>query len=166
MRQHKRMVALTLLLIALTGLLVFAAASPGSDQDPLITLSYIEKRILALQSELNTRFEAIEKQLLNGVSSTGGTQAIYEAYSFPGGTQVLLGKGTEFILRRGSALVIDPSGNALPDLTEGIDLSEGTQVPANHILLSPRDDGRGIIATTAITVMIKGKYQILQPAKE
>lgn len=171
MKIHRRIVLVLLVLLVPIGLIAFAAATPGSDQDPLVTFSYVEKRIVALQVELRTEIEALKKSLTASTSqppvSDGSTAvATYESTTLPAGAQLLLGKGTELVLRRGEALVLDPTGNALPDLTEGIDLAAGTTVPKNHLLLCPKEDGRGIQATSTITVMIKGNYQILQPPKE
>ena len=36
----------------------------------------------------------------------------------------------------------------------------GQTVGANHLILVPREDGRGIYAITDITVMVKGIYTI------
>ncbi len=168
------------------------AATPGSDQDPLVTMSYVEKRWQTLQQTLVTEVDALKKSLAsleqkvaslntaiantnnaNGQSNTlpptnsvPVTPSIFEANTFEQGTQILLGKGSELIVRRGDSVVIDPTGNALPDLTDGLDLPQGAPVPLNHLLLCPKEDGRGILAMGTITVMIKGKYQILPAIKE
>ncbi len=72
--------------------------------------------------------------------------------------QVLEGKASaEFILRRGQAEVVDTSGDGIPDLTAGVDIFAGDRVPQNHLLLIPREDGRGIKALSGgVWVMYRG----------
>jgi len=72
--------------------------------------------------------------------------------------QVLEGKASsEFILRRGRAEVVDTSGNGIPDLTAGADIFAGGRVPQNHLLVIPREDGRGIKALSGgVWVMYRG----------
>lgn len=71
--------------------------------------------------------------------------------------QVLEGKASsELILRRGRAVVVDASGNGIPDLTAGVDIFAGNSVPQNHLLVIPREDGRGIKAQTSAWVMYRG----------
>ena len=75
--------------------------------------------------------------------------------------QTLIGySGTEIILRGGQATVIDSELGGLCDVTQGVDLGGGSAVPANHLLLVPRDDGRGIKATSDAIVMVRGEFTI------
>jgi len=41
-----------------------------------------------------------------------------------------------------------------------MDLMTGSQVVTNHLLLVPRNDGRGITAVTDIWVMVRGTYTV------
>ncbi len=73
----------------------------------------------------------------------------------------LIGKsGTQVILRSGEATAIDNGQNGVSDLTTGTDLRTGNKVGQNHLLLIPREDGRGIAATTEVWVMVMGSYTI------
>lgn len=74
--------------------------------------------------------------------------------------QKLLGN-CEIILRSGSAEAVCPGANGISDLTEGADLADKTVLSANHLLLVPRDDGRGLIVTSAEAyIMVRGTYRI------
>ncbi len=76
---------------------------------------------------------------------------------------VLEGKeGTEMILRAGSATAIASKDGGVTDLTAGADLKEGTKITKNHLLIIPRDDGRGIRCTGLCYVMVKGDYELKQ----
>jgi len=76
--------------------------------------------------------------------------------------QVLEGKASsEFILRRGRAEVVDTSGNGIPDLTVGADIFAGDRVPQNHLLVIPREDGRGLKALSGgVWVMYRGVAEV------
>lgn len=76
------------------------------------------------------------------------------------GQRLICGAGTEIILRGGSGAVIDSELGGLCDVTQGKDLRMGEAAPANHLLLVPRDDGRGIQALTAVILMVRGNYTL------
>lgn len=110
----------------------FAASSalPGTEEDPLVSKSYVDAR---------TKLQVVD---------------------LPQGKSLIGFAGTEIILRSGTATVIDSSLGGLCDVTGGIDLRKGWEVPANHLLIIPRDDGRGVKATVNAILMVRGKYEI------
>ena len=109
-------------------------AAPGDSNDPIITLSYVE--------------DVVKKELsFQVVNMNKGDVLIGEA-------------GTEIILRMGTAEVIATQKGGLADLTSGTDLANGTNMPANHHLVIPVDDGRGIKAKDKVIVMVKGDFEL------
>jgi hypothetical protein len=64
-------------------------------------------------------------------------------------------------LRSGEATAIDNGYNGVANLTAGMDMMTGNNIELNHLLLVPRADGRGILATTEAWVMVRGSYSIL-----
>ncbi len=48
----------------------------------------------------------------------------------------------------------------MADLTDGSNLNGGSSVTKNHLLLVPREDGRGIACATDCYVMVKGSYTV------
>lgn len=115
------------LALALWGITAFADnADPGGSGDPLVTQSYVDQYVQ------------------------------WEVADLKAG-QVLKGKaGTELIVRRGQAVVVDSSGNGIPDVTAGADITANNIVPLNHLLIIPREDGRGIQVTDFAVVMYRG----------
>ena len=103
---------------------------PGSEQDPLVTRTYVEERLKLNVVELDA------------------------------GRRLVAGAGTELILRSGNATVVDSESGGLSDATDGVDLRKGTQVPRNHLLIAPRDDGRGLTAASQVIVLVRGDYRI------
>jgi hypothetical protein len=80
--------------------------------------------------------------------------------------QTIVGS-SEFILRSGSAISTCPGINGITDITDGVDLTDGMEIPWNHLLLVPRDDGRGITVTSVEAyVMARGQYTVIDAPAE
>ena len=144
-------------------------ALPGSEEDPLVTASWVEARLntfsQTLRQNLQGRLEVPEDS--SGFEQPVPGQAVpaapvYEVVVLQPGTQLLTGSGTELILRSGKASVIAASGGGIADLTSGKDLGNGEVVPRDHLLLSPKDDGRGVLTETEAILMIRGKFTAVQ----
>ncbi|MDR1247005.1 MAG: hypothetical protein LBK57_08270 [Clostridiales Family XIII bacterium] len=112
-----------------------ADGAPGSESDPVVTKSYVDKQL----------------------SEAGG---VFVPLEVSAGKRLIGGAGTEIILRSGEASAIGSESNGISDLTEGLDLQTGAAVSRDHLLLVPRDDGRGLSATTDVWLMIRGPYTI------
>jgi len=143
-------VLLFLLILTVTAVCsVFA--EPGDEDDPVISLSYIQNKVIP---ELK---EYIDSKI-SSFSASGGTS--FEVVEVGAGKTVICEKSAELILRMGSASVIATEKGGLADTTSGFDLGNGEAMPANHLLIVPVNDGRGIKAETDIIVMIKGGFSI------
>lgn len=124
-------------------------SEPGSQDDPLVTMSYVEKRIEQLKYYIDEKFgqpNSSEKEL--------------EVVEVREGQSIIGKAGTEIILRGGKAQVIAGELGGLCDMTTGVDLKMWKNVTANHLLLVPRDDGRGVYATEDAIFIVRGKYTI------
>lgn len=109
-------------------------ALPGSEGDPVVTKSYVDTRL-----EQGLSFLVVD---------------------VPQGKSVIAGAGAEMILRTGVAKVIDSQSGGLCDVTAGADLRKGQTAPPNHLLIVPRDDGRGLYADTALIILVRGPYSV------
>ena len=120
----------------------YAAGTAGSEDDPVVTKSYVDAKIAEISN-----------------SGAGSESAeVFMAVCIPKGSSVIGGEGTEMILRSGTAKAIDNGVDGVSDLTGASDLKSGQAVKKNHLLMVPRADGRGIYAVTELWVMIKGEY--------
>lgn len=124
--------------------------APGTAGDPVVTKSYVDAQIAALEAKLDDTLDTV------GTTSN----AKFEVVKVDSGKSVIAGASTEIILRSGAATAIASSSGGVADLTGGSDLKTGNSVPKNHLLLVPADDGRGIKCTSMSYVMIKGDYSI------
>lgn len=119
--------------------------TPGSAQDPVVTKSYVDARLTELENKL---------------AGSQGTSNTYVPLQILQGKTLLGGVGTEIIFRSGEAVAIDNGLNGISDITSGSDLRTGQPLVLNHLIVIPKEDGRGITATTDIWILIKGKYTI------
>ncbi|MGE5484561.1 MAG: hypothetical protein ACM3X4_06060 [Ignavibacteriales bacterium] len=103
---------------------------PGSQEDPLISKSYFD-RFVSLQ-----------------------------VVTVPAGKTLTCEAGTEIVLRAGKATAVGSDLGGLSDVTAGKDIQTGQAVTANHLLIVPRSDGRGLRASTEIVVMVRGAYAV------
>lgn len=136
----KKIITLVLALLLLAGITVTytVMANPGSDTDPIISFSYLKEI-----------FKPEVKQELT-----------FQVVSVKKGEKLEGKAGTELILRMGEAEIFATASGGLADITSGYDLPSGTAMPSNHLLIVPKDDGRGIKAANDCLVMVKGDYVI------
>ena len=149
-------------LLLLSHLYTPAIAQPGSSNDPLVTQSYVDRRIAELQAQIN----ALQAQI--GAGAPGGNVVIppapgqvvpFTPLLVPRGSTLVAEAGVEIILRSGTAYVV-AGPNGLVDVTAGRDIANGQRVSPNHLLLVPATDGRGLRFTTDAWLMIKGGFVV------
>ena len=132
--------------LVVTAAVAVVAADPGTQTDPLISKSYVES---VLKPEI---YDYVDEKASQG----------FVVVNVPKGKTVIGGAGAEMILRMGQGEIIGSARGGLADVTAGVDLANGMAVPANHMLIVPLEDGRGlyISPTTDAILMIKGSYKI------
>ena len=133
--------ALAVLILVLT-----VSVAMGTD-DPLITESYLNEVF----------FKTVKEYIAENASGTGSS---FSVLNIKKGQKFIGGAGCEFILRQGKAEIFATELGGLSDVTAGFDLTTGAAVPANHLLIIPRDDGRGFTALNEVIIMVKGKYSV------
>jgi hypothetical protein len=131
----------------------FAAGDPvlpGSEGDPLVSRSYVQSYV---QSHVNSYVDSY-------VDASIDAKMKMVVVEVPAGAKLIGAAGTEIIVRSGTATAIDSQNGGLSDVTAGVDLRKGDVAPTNHLLIVPRDDGRGIAAVTSLFVMVRGAYTL------
>lgn len=159
------------LILCLSGAVLSIAAEPGSNDDPLISLSYFENKITKLKEEiteslsknLNEKFDKSEEEFKNSleeIKKNGiSTPTTFEVVNVKENETLICDAGTEIIVRSGKFTALGSVGGGLSDVTSGKDLATDEVITNNHLLIVPRTDGRGIKASMAGAVMIKGNYE-------
>ena len=184
MKQKKwplRLLSGGLVTAALVGVAV-AAGQQGSQSDPLVTLSYlqqqalpqvledVDEKVAARQSELEDKLSAVAdgyaaevEAALSGSAGTGsGSQtggAVYQVVELSAGQTLTGSAACELLLRSGTATCVSDSSPGLVDMTDGATLANGGALKANHLYLATIE-GRGVRASTAVTIMVRGEYAV------
>lgn len=145
----------------------YAVDGSGDVNDPLVTQSYVDSQISQLKTYidgqigvLTTSINSVKSDLANVQKQTPTTA--FDIVSLKNGQQLICDSGAELILRAGYAKAVGSVDGGLADTTSGADIADGKDVPRNHLLIIPRDDGRGLKATAPnnTIVMVKGSYKI------
>lgn len=173
----------------IAGLLIIACIIPAAhaftDDDPLITLSYLEDVVIpALKEELldfigeNKAQEAEEEKQEEVVEKQEevpeeesepqiSSEAIgtYKLLELSKGEYIMAESICEFIVRPGSKVVaVSPfEGQGIADITNGIEVLADEQISINAYCLIPRGgDGRGMkVVSDKAYIMIRGEYTIV-----
>jgi hypothetical protein len=156
-----------------------ASSDPGSVSDPLVTKSYVDKlngdllkEVKAMMGQTGTTgstqptnmteiYKYIDNKLAviaaNGVSVSKG----YVVVTVDAGKKIIGGDSTQFIVRSGQAKVIaNSAGDGLADVTGGKDVKGEEIVEANHLLIVPKADGRGLSISKKSYIMVQGNYTL------
>lgn len=175
--------AITLGAAVLAGLCLLAgialAAGEGSQNDPLITLSYlnqtatdnildqVDERAVQHQKELKEALElAIQDyadqmdEALDSLKSGAETAANYTVVTLKKNQQLKMEIGCEVMLRVGTASCVSPNSPGLIDTTAGSTLDNGGALVTNHLYMATIA-GRAVKATAATTkVLVRGSYTV------
>ena len=134
------------------------AADPGSADDPLISLSYLNDVIMP---QIVSYVDTSVANAGNGSSIYDNTaNGTYDIVNVWNGQTIIGDQSCHMILRMGSATIVSSQKGGVADVTSGTDLSHGSFVPANHLLIVPVGDGRGMKMHTDGIIMISGKFTV------
>lgn len=141
-----------------------AFSEPGSSSDPLATAGYVDGKIEQVKYYINEK--------LAGVNVNSNEESSWKVVEVPAKGSLICKDGTEIILRSGKGEAISrisityengketATDNGLTDVTDGRDLKMGDNVPLDHLLIIPRDDGRGVYCVSHSYFLVKGNYEI------
>lgn len=144
----KTLIAALAVLTVIGGTIVLA--EPGDTDDPVVTKSYIVNVVVP-------QLKAYVEERLGNSSSDSYSDTFSVVNVSPGQT-VLFDAGAQFVLRKGNGVIIGAELGGIADTTAGYDLPNGSEMPSNHMLIVPRNDGRGFKASNEVIIMVKGGY--------
>jgi len=175
----KRRVIICIVVLAavtlISGVSILAFASPGTETDPFVTLSYLTgifkpqvmTDVAKIEQDLTQKFEdrisELERQFQSSQSGSGPA-AVKDSERF---TVVTLRRnqsltcsvGTEIMLRIGTANGFG-TAPALVNYTTGDTLAAGSALTTNHMYLVTIE-GNGIRSTAdSVRVLVRGDYRI------
>ncbi len=148
-----------------------AVLAAGDENDPLVTLSYLEQTAIpqvververstadkqrALEKALEEQIEQYRQQTVQG----GGAQAGYVLVDLADGQVLHMEVGCEALLRVGGLQVSAADSPALIDLSSGGAVEPGAWLEKNHLYLSTIQ-GRSLVASGAVKVLVRGSYTV------
>ena len=153
------------------------SANPGGEEDPLASTSYVDMRIDEVIQMMNViqlinaqsggpqvNTESVVNEILADIANffgTGGDMTSFTPVHVNAGQTILGGEGVEIIRRSGGATAHVPGQDGLVNASAGLDLDHGHPIQANHLIIIPREDGRGIRATQDSWFIIRGDFTIV-----
>ncbi|WDV45264.1 hypothetical protein PV797_17305 [Clostridiaceae bacterium M8S5] len=174
----KKRMYLIILPIGIMILSSIAFGQPGSQDDPLVTLKYVQKRIDQVKFYVDEKTNGItskgeenakliqdltneNKQLKEKISKlqVSGASTL-DVVELKNGQTLVCKSGCEIILRGGSAKAVASQNGGLADITAGLDIQMNQDIPYNHMLIVPRSDSRGVVADKYAILMVRGSYEI------
>lgn len=167
----KIMIAVAVLVVVavVSSLTTLAVTNYGSQDDPLVTLSYLNETVTpAIQNRINEildeRLDELARELgeAGGFPGDGGSQnSGFVVLTLNAGQTVTCGVGTEIMLRIGSASSAGPELPRLIDETGGVSVNDaGTALTVNHMYMVTIK-GNGVKATSDYTkILIRGEYTV------
>jgi hypothetical protein len=120
-------------------------------------INSLKAAIVQKNEEIAKLNEEITKLKEGGGAASG---AKFEVVKLAKGKTMLTGEGTEFIARSGKSTAIFGANGGLTDVTSAKDLKTGDAILSNHMLISSRNDGRGVKAVQDSYYIVKGAYTI------
>lgn len=158
MRPAAMLCALALTVGGVTAL----AAVQGSQEDPLLTLSYLQSVLRpqleqevdaavaanekALTEKLDAAIAGYEKQVDEALAASSG--AAFQTKNLSRGEELKPGAGRELLVVSGSLTALDK----LTDTTAGKSVGAGESLEAGHLYVTVSDKS-GCMATTSASVM-------------
>ncbi|QYR22094.1 hypothetical protein KZ483_03460 [Paenibacillus sp. sptzw28] len=134
-----------------------STATPGSVDDPVVTKSYVDQKIAALNGNPDNTGSTDN-------NNTGKTAI--NIVDVPPGQTLIAKDGAQAVVRAGRAVAYSADSNGIADVTDGTDIQNGSRVPNNHLILFPRG-GRGLMPEAGqkngLTVMVMGAYEVKVP---
>ena len=177
LKKKSTVIALAILTGILVSVFALFSVSAYSDNDPLVTLSYIKEILFpAFKAEIiseisgTTNDGAFEEEFMGESNAAvytdnqSAADATYTLIELDYGQTVTADSICEFIVRPGSKVnAVSPfPAQGIADITNGVEVLNGEQISINAYCLIPRgSDGRGMtVVSEKAYIMIRGDYTI------
>ena len=175
MNRKRRMIVLACALSMAVVCAGAAWAASGGQDDPLITVSYLEQSALpsvvaqveekaaVRQEELKTQLESQitqYRQDLEGLDGSGSGSASYTLVTLSSGQTMYLNVGCEVLLRIGSVTVNAADSPALIDVSAGGTIGSGSSLETNHLYMATIADRTLTATTSTVKLLVRGSYSV------
>ena len=157
-----------------SGVTIMAMATPGTQEDPFVTLNYLNNsfrpQLMAeirnveqeMSRAIDTKIAVLETQMSAGqgnAAQSPGSADRFSVVTLNRGQSLRCSAGTEIMLRIGSASGFG-AAPAIINYTTGAALSDGAALEENNMYLVTIE-GNGIIANAdTVRVLVRGMYTV------
>ena len=169
-------VAVILSIAFISGITLLAATNFGSQNDPLVTLSYLNNilkpQILeavdtaiadaktSLAEQFDERIESFKAEMAEILENAEGANVeVFRVVNFSNGQTLTCAAGTEVMLREGTAETAGGAA-AFTDTMGGAALDSGDELVSNHIYMATGDGSQIKPTADSVKIMIRGNYSI------
>ena len=165
MKNLKKSVLIFVLIVTILTFGVSADEAYSTKNDPLVSLSYVND-VLGPQIMAQV-LEKIESQYVKISDINDMMSGELTLVTLSKG-DTLMSKGVcEIVLLSGNATTLITAssnieaGQGLIDVTDGTVVTNGALIKANHKIIIPKADGRGLIVTgDSVSLLVRGAYTI------
>ena len=151
--------------VIFTAFATAAGETYTTEEDPLVSLSYVNSELEKLKTQLKSEMEAYVREEIakNSVGGGDSNQVVFTTETLNAGQKIVTLGACDVILLTGSAKAVCPTDSQrLTDKTTETSIPNNGDIIKNHYILLPKADGRGICCTSSGTeIMIKGEYKII-----
>jgi hypothetical protein len=156
---------LIVLVLALGATAVVLATNAGTQEDPLVTVSYLNDKFKAdiireLEAKITEQGTELSRKIDEKLGTTSQAQSApadaYFLVALTRGQTLTCEAGTEVLPREG---VLTIATAPVTDATTGAELAVGGTAAANHMYLASARCGFTVTSDTA-TVLVRGKYTL------
>ena len=153
------LIAAAMAALAITAGSVTVLATQGDKDDPLVTLSYLQKVVTPeLEKKVDEAVKANSKQLDIAITSyetrvdekLAQAGAVFQSKELKSGERFTTDAGREVLLVSGSAAAV----GTLADTTAGGTVSDGERLAVGHLYVTASADA-GIKATEDVAMMVR-----------
>ncbi len=144
-----KVIIAVLAVLLLAGVTAYAATTYGSQDDPLITKSYLDEVVKPeLESELQTKLDAAAEELRHSAAGE------FSTVELRGGQTLRCAAGSQLLPVSGAVSAV----GGLTDTTEGADVAAGSSLSISHLYLAPGESGAA--AAGAAVILVSGSWRI------
>ena len=155
MKKLRNIAVFCLVLALFGGIGAYAVGTYGSESDPLVTLSYLNK---VLKPQLEQQFEARTQAELEALEQAlqERPDGSYAPVTVKAGQKLVCKTGCEFLVRSGSAYVSD----GMLNVTAGGSVKANDWLLAHNLYMAVADNAY-VTATGETLLMVRGEYSVV-----
>ncbi len=167
----KNNIAGVIITASLLTIFATAAGEYNTQNDPLVSLSYVQNMRTELKAEIKAEMQSEIAQMVRdeianqaaGGGTDSGVEYDYVTVTLNAGQKLMAKSSCELMVRAGSCKAISPSSTqTLIDKSSSTSLSNGMDIVKNHLISIPKADGRGVVAVwNGTEIMVRGDYEIV-----